>query len=106
MVRIAVVLGIGLSLVASPALAAQATSSFTVGIVIGGPTKARKAALPTPKAYTWGAAKVSVSRAGYSEIRATAKDGGLYWFMARKGEILFRIAVSASTGTIEKVTPA
>ena len=103
MLRLAMVLALLAGVAAGPAIAQQAT--FGVGVTIGKKVKPPKSAT-VATTYTWGAARISVARAGYTGIRRHAKGGGLYWFTARKGENLFQIAVSATTGAIAKVIPA
>lgn len=99
------ILGLGMGLLAGPAIADSA--SFNVGVTIGKKVKPAKSAASVSKlTYTWGAAAISVSEAGYRDIRRQTRDQELYWFTARKGENLFRIAVSASSGAIVEVTPA
>lgn len=104
MLRIAILMGCCLSFVAVPA-AAQSSAGFIVGVTIG-----KKVKPPKPKSsdlhYTWGAAAISLSEAGYSHVTRDSEAGGLYWFTARKGEALYRVAVSASTGVIAQVIPA
>jgi hypothetical protein len=95
-------LGLTLGLIALPVLAGQNGAGFTAGIVIGKPDNAHK----PPRHYTWGAAAVSLRRAGYKNIERDQAAEGLYWFVARKDAAFFRIAVSADTGTIVAVTPA
>lgn len=99
--RIAIVAGFVLAVLATPADAGQSSATFGVGIVIGGPARHAK----PPRTFTWGAAAVSVSRAGYTDIQRAARRDGLFWFIARKGDSQFRIAVSEATGSIEMVTP-
>lgn len=99
MARIAFILGAVLGLLTGPAAAGQTSASFGAGIVIGGPAK-------PARFYTWGAASVSLRKAGYKDIERAEREGSLYWFLARKGEYRYRIAVSATTGNIETVTPA
>lgn len=106
MLRIAIVLGCWLSFLAVPAVA-QSSASFSVGVTIGKKVKPPKSAAAVSKlSYTWGAAAISVSEAGFRNIMRQTQDGGFYWFTARKGEGQFRIAVSARTGAIVKVMPA
>lgn len=105
MLRIAIVVGC-LSVLAAPAVA-QSSASFGVGITIGKPAKTAKSATGASKlSFTWGAAAISVSEAGFRYIKRQARQGGLYWFTARRGENRFRIAVSARSGAIVEVIPA
>lgn len=102
MPRIVAMVGLALGLMALPALAGHSGVGFTAGIVIGKPHNAHK----PPRHYTWGAAAVSLRRAGYKNIERDQAAEGLYWFIARKDAAFFRIAVSADTGVIVAVTPA
>jgi hypothetical protein len=104
--RIAILVGCWLSFLAVPAVA-QTSASFGVGVTIGKKVKPPKSATTVSKlTYTWGAAAISVSEAGYRNIKRQARQGSFYWFTARKGEGQFRIAVSARTGAIVEVIPA
>ncbi len=106
MLRIAVVVGCCLSFLAVPAVA-QSSASFSVGVTIGKKAKPPKpAAVVSKLTYTWGAAAISVSEAGFRNIKRRARDDGIYWFTARKGDNQFRVAVSARTGAIVEVIPA
>lgn len=106
MVRLAVVSTAILGLWTCAALAGQASASFQVGIKIGGRAEqAVKAAIPL-KTYTWGAAVISVNRAGFNRPRRLAKSDTLYWFEATRGGSIFKVAVSISSGKVVKVLPA
>lgn len=94
--------GLALGLMAGPSLAGQSGAGFTAGIVIGKQDNVHK----PPRHYTWGAAAVTLQRAGYKNIARDQAAEGLYWFTARKDAAFFRIAVSADTGAIVAVTPA
>ena len=102
--RIVIVVGLGVSLLAGPALA-QSSASFGVGVTIGKTAKPLKPRISSVR-FTWGAAAISVAEAGYSDLNRNGEAGGLYWFTARKGDGLYRVAVSARTGVIAKVIPA
>ena len=107
MARFALVSGVVLIILAGPALAGQTSGQFRVGIVIGGGAAPAVTTLEaTSPTYTWGAAAISVSRAGFTAPRRTVRDGGVYWFLARKGSATYRVAVSVASGTVVKVTPA
>jgi hypothetical protein len=99
------IVGLGLGLLAGPALAGSA--SFSVGVTVVKKDKPPKSAATVSKlTYTWRAAAISVSKAGFRKVRRQTRDGGFYWFTARKGDGLFRVGVSAVTGAIVEVTPA
>ncbi|MBC8038533.1 MAG: hypothetical protein H7X89_15080 [Rhizobiales bacterium] len=105
MVRFAMVSGVILCLLPSPTLAGQASASFQAGITIGGNGSRSTVAAPV-KRYTWGAAGISVNRAGFNDPRRIERSDTLYWFKAKRGGDSFRIAVSISSGAIVKVMPA
>ena len=99
MVRPAVLIGLALCLLPSAAAAGKASAQFKVGITIGGPER-------PIKTYTWGAATVTVKRAGYGNPKRIALSDGVYWFEADRGGSSFRIAVSIASGEIVEVIPA
>ena len=106
MVRTMVLLGIACCLLTPVAMAGQSSGNFKVGITIGG-VKARAAAAAVPgRAFTWGAATVSVRKAGFDNPQRVAKSGALYWFAAERAGNAYRIAVSISSGQVVKVIPA
>ena len=88
---------------AGPVLAGQASGSFSAGIVIGSGQPTASAASST---YTWGAAAISVERAGFGNPQRVAKSDTLYWFEAERDGALFRVGVSISSGQIVEVNPA
>lgn len=108
MFRLAMFLGIAAGLVTSHAMAGQTSAGFTVGITIGG--KKVKPALQRQSApartYTWGAAAISLTRAGFANPRRAAASDTLYWFTAERSGGQYRIAVSIASGEIVKVIPA
>ena len=80
---------------------------FTAGIVIGGGGKAsQRAASVNAATYTWGAAAISVTHAGFGNPRRGERSDTLYWFTAERGGNSYRVAVSISSGVIVKVIPA
>ena len=103
MVRLTLVLIALTGLCPSCALASQASTSFQVGIIIGGDKKRTTQAAVPVKTYTWGAAVISVSRAGFDKPRRLKKSDMLYWFEASRGGNMFKIAVSISSGKVVKV---
>jgi hypothetical protein len=103
--RIAILAGLTMGFIAGPVVAEEGQASFSVGVTIGKKAKPPRSATATLK-YTWGAAAISVSDAGYTDIARQDEGDGVYWFTARKGESLYRIAVSARSGAIVEVTPA
>ena len=105
MVRLAMVAGF-VCLLTGPATAGQASAGFTAGITIGDAGTRATQTIVRAKRYTWGAASISVSRAGFDEPQRMEKSGALYWFKARRGAAAFRIAVSVSSGQVVKVIPA
>ncbi len=105
MVRRAVVSALILSLLPCPALAGQASASFQVGIVIGSGGHSIQAAAPA-KTYTWGAALISVNRAGFNTPQRIERSDTLYWFKAKRDGASFRVGVSISSGKVMRVLPA
>ena len=93
-----------LGLIATEVQAGKSSASFTAGIVIGG-QNGRKFRKPAAT-YTWGAAAISLLRAGFENPARMSKSGTLYWFEASRGGTDFRIAVSIASGKIIKVIPA
>ena len=109
MLRLAVFLGLAAGLAAGHALASEASTSFGVGITITGNAD-RTPSMVAPassrwRQYTWGAAEVSLLRAGYSRPLRGRSTGKLYWFLAERGGTRFRVAVSMTSGEIVKVMP-
>lgn len=88
----------------SAALAGQASGGFSVGLRIGGPESAAEKSL-SGKTFTWGAAAVSVRRAGFEGAAQLRKSESVYWFAARRGGAAYRVAVSALSGDIVEVLP-
>jgi hypothetical protein len=106
--RIAAVLGLAVALCTAPAEAGQTSASFQVGVTIVGPGHPAKAKAAARRAlrYTWGAAGVSVAKAGFQSARKLKAEGEVYWFAARRGGQAYRVAVSQASGAIVKVMPA
>ena len=103
MARFAVVSGVILCLLPQAAMAGQASASFQVGIRIG-KAEGRAVPLTAPvKSYTWGAAAISVTEAGFEPTQRMEKSAGLYWFEAKRGLANFRIAVSIRSGEVVKI---
>lgn len=102
MARLGIVAALALCLMGGGALAEAPQSSFTVGIHIG-KAKPRK---PPKHRYTWGAAAVSLMRAGYEDLRRIEAVDEVYWFAAEKAGTKFRVAVAIATGEIAAVIPA
>ncbi len=104
MVRLAMVSGVVLCLLSPATLAGQASASFQAGVTIGG--GGNRAIPAAPKKYTWGAAVISVNRAGFDNPQRAERSDTLYWFKAERGGDSFRIAVSIFSGKVIKVVPA
>ena len=105
MVRLAMISAVVISLLPFTAQAGQSSASFWAGITIGGGgSRSLQAAIPV-KSYTWGAALISVNRAGFGKPQRLEKSDTLYWFKAKRGGSIFRIAVSISSGKIIQVLP-
>ncbi len=102
MARLPVVAGIILCLLQAEGLAGTAHGAFTAGIVIG----KVKPPKPPKLRYTWGAAAISLARAGYENPRRIGAAGDLYWFEAQRAGARFRVAVWIATGRIAAVRPA
>ncbi|MBI2717191.1 MAG: hypothetical protein HYX36_00275 [Rhizobiales bacterium] len=97
------VLGLLLTLLAGDAAAGQASGTLNVGIVIGA---SQTQAPQAPSTFTWGAAAISVEKAGFGNLQRVAKSGTLYWFEAERDGGRFRVGVSVSSGEIVEVNPA
>ncbi len=106
MVRRAALLMVVCGVMSSTAGGAQVSSSFQVGITIGGAKQKAMIAPSKAKTYTWGAAAVSLKLAGFEAPRRMERSDTLYWFIAKKGGGRFRVAVSITSGAIVKVIPA
>lgn len=107
MVRFAAVgAAMSLCLVPAGAMAGQSSASFTVGITIGGAGKAPLRQAKRAKFFTWAAAAISVTQAGYRDVKRVARSGRLYWFEATHSGSRYRIAVSIASGAIINVKPA
>ena len=104
MLRLAVAASILVGLSSASALAGQASATFQVGITIGGCARSVQAAVAL-KTYTWGAALISVNRAGFGEPQRLEKSDTLYWFRAKRKGGSFRVAVSVASGKIIKILP-
>ena len=105
MARFAIVSAVIAGLLSSEGLAQQASTSFSVGITIGGGGRPRLAVAPA-KTFTWGAAAISVRRQGFHVLRRLEKSDGFYWFTAKRDGSRFKVAVLIATGVILKVIPA
>jgi hypothetical protein len=92
-------------LLAGPAAAGQVATGFKVGIVIG-ETPAAPASLDSASTFTYGGAGLSVMAGGFTDVRRIGRNRDLFWFAARKGLDLYRVAVSVTTGAIVVVEPA
>jgi hypothetical protein len=106
MLRRGLTSGLVLWLSAAAATAAQVSASFTVGVVIGGKAGHRPQRIAPRKTYTWGAAEISVRRAGFASPQRTGKSDLIYWFTAEKAGASYRIAVAIDSGRIVEVVPA
>lgn len=93
-----------LCLMASAALSGTVQGRFAVGITLGegDPHDKRR---PPGFRYTWGAAAISVSRAGYQNVRRVEASGDVYWFTGERGGSKFLVAVTIATGRIAAVLP-
>jgi hypothetical protein len=106
MLRRAAVSAIVFGLLISAAQAGQASGGFQVGVTIGGAQKQTNATPPATTTYTWGAAAISVTQAGFEKPKRIERSDTLYWFTAKRDGDSYRIAVSVTTGEIVKVIPA
>ncbi len=102
MARLGIAAALAFCLLAPTAMAGTSQDSFTVGIRIG-KAKPHK---PPKHRYTWGAAAVSLARAGYENPRRIEASGEVYWFSAERAGARFRVAVWVATGEIVVVIPA
>ena len=106
MARSGLLLGLILGLLPSLAMAGTTSSKFSVGITIGeGGNAAKQAAVPATT-YTWGAAAISVKRAGFENLRQVERSETLYWFAGERAGGSYRIAISIVSGEVVKVIPA
>jgi hypothetical protein len=84
-----------MTMLAPAAEAGQSSANFNVGLVIRG--KGRPARAPS-LTYTWGAAAVSLLKAGYRDIRPTGRSATIYRFEAAQGGRRYHVTVSVATG--------
>jgi hypothetical protein len=105
MFRVMMVAGLMLAAVSSPVLAGQTSAQFRVGITIGGGSASQPSAAATTT-YTWGAAAISVSGAGFGNPVRLEKSNDLHWFQAERDGGTYRVAVSTTSGAVVKVIPA
>lgn len=105
MVRVVAAFSIVLAgVVAVPAEAGQSSSSFRVGLTIGGArVKSGRMPMKRLKSYTWNAAAISVRHAGFQGVVRVKTSSGVYWFEAEREGRRYRIAVSARNGGILRV---
>ncbi len=106
MARLAAVSAVVLGLWPLAALAGQTSASFQVGITIGGGGSSSARTVASAKTYTWGAALISVNRAGFDKPERLERSDTFYWFRAERSGEHFRIAVSIASGKVVKVLPA
>ncbi len=88
-----------MSLFPSNLMAQSASASFKVGLTVG--SVARAAAREVT--YTWGAAAISVTAAGYGNVQRVEKTTTVYWFKARRDGGNYRIAVSIVSGAVVSI---
>jgi hypothetical protein len=100
--RLSLISAVIFHLMMTVAVAGQSSGSFKVGLTIGG---AAQATAPY-STYTWGAAAVSVTEAGFGNLQRAEKTNTLYWFTAQRDGSSFRIAVSITSGAVVEVIPA
>jgi hypothetical protein len=99
--RLAAISAVIFHLMVTVAVAGQSSATLKVGLTIGG------AATSAPsRTYTWGAAAVSVMKAGFDNTQRAEKTNTLYWFTAQRDGDNYRIAVSITSGAIVEVIPA
>jgi hypothetical protein len=92
---------------AAPAGAGQSSGTLTAGVIITGKARARPGVPAQARLrYTWNAAAISVTRAGYGDVQRLSATGELYWFEARREGRRFRVAVSVRTGEIIRIDAA
>ena len=81
--------------------AASNSGIMHVGLVIGASSNIVKASNFSPSAhFTWGAAEVSVVKAGYSVRQRLDAADDVFWFKASKADHEVKIGVSSSSGQI------
>ncbi|MDE2385563.1 MAG: hypothetical protein KGO53_13190 [Alphaproteobacteria bacterium] len=98
------VLGLALMMaLTSPARADSSSSSLGVSVTIL-PKGAAKVPL-IPLDYTPVAAAISVQHAGFRHIRLFQRRRNVYWFLAEKHEVDYRIAVTVRAGRVSKIVP-
>jgi hypothetical protein len=107
MVRRAFVMVAILALTSAAATAGNTSASFGIGLRIVGKSGAGQApASAATRTYTWGAAAISVLKAGFADPVRLEAESGLYWFSASRDGQSFRIAVASRSGAVVRVEPA
>ena len=99
MVRPALVFSIVFAVFIAHLFAGTNSGTLNVGVRIGDAPNARA---PTSN-YTWGAAAVSVTQAGFANLKRLEKTDLVYWFAAERDGDLYHIAVSISSGSVLEV---
>ena len=107
MVRRAFATAAILAALSTAAAAGDTSASFGIGLRIVGKSGAGQAPFSaSTSTYTWGAAAISVLRAGFTDPVRIEAEAGLYWFSASRHGQSYRIAVAARSGAVVKVEPA
>jgi hypothetical protein len=89
-------------LISEPAFAASTSGKVNVAVTI---TRIPQAPVRFyGSRFTQGAASISVSRAGFSNIQPLGQAGTIYYFSGVRRGRLYEVAVSVSNGRIMQVT--
>ncbi|MBM3521280.1 MAG: hypothetical protein FJX63_11050 [Alphaproteobacteria bacterium] len=105
MVRRAFAMAAILALTSATATAGSTSAGFGIGLRMVGKNGKSQAVTPA-RTYTWGAAAISVLKAGFDDPVRLAAEPGLYWFSAAREGLDYRIAVSSASGAIVRVERA
>jgi hypothetical protein len=89
-------------LISGPALADETSANVNVAVTITNIPQAPVRFYGSR--FTQGAASISVSRAGFSNIQALGRAGRNYYFSGVRQGRLYEVAVSVSNGRIIRVT--
>ena len=89
----------------TPIQAASSTGIMKVGLVIGASNNIVKASNFSSSAhFTWGAAEVSIAKAGYSVRQRLDATDDVFWFNAFNSDHNVKIGVSSSSGRIVSIS--
>lgn len=106
--KTAMILGVGLLLQSSFTNSSFASASANIVMKIGLTVVAGKTPQATQRFnsdahFTWGAAEVSVVKAGYVIKQRIGNSDAKYWFIAANAAQILRIGVSQNSGEIVNI---